>query len=132
MPVSYFFLLLSLYLHYSNALVVYVITANLPLNITYSSTPLPSYYSTLGSSPSSPLKANLSVLSLHEVDSATCTFQKDISGDVVVYQDKEIPTMHGCNHDSLSQRVALARTVQKHGGVALILIEAEEVYFLIC
>lgn len=125
---SYLLLLtLTINLHYSSAIVVYLITANTPRNATYAATSLTAYYSTLGAFPSAPVIANLSLLSSSDVSSAGCALLKNVSGMVVVYDDKDLPDMHGCNHDPLGKSAALARTVEQYGGVGLILFAAETV-----
>lgn len=114
-------------LHYTSALVVYVSSTNSPLNYTYAPASLTASYSTLGGFPSALVAASLSLVSSSDVDSSNCSILKDISGFVVVYNGKTLPTMYGCNRNDYGNAATLARVVEKHGGVGLVIIAAEKV-----
>jgi hypothetical protein len=92
---------------------------------------LPTYYTTIGSRPASPLLFPIiSFNSSHCLDS--CIFHPSFNltqaqGSFFLFTSPSLPALSGCNKGELGSATALARMVQKIGGKGLLIGQTEQV-----
>jgi len=87
---------------------------------------LPSSFSTLGDRPpSSLLYHSILLLSSTNID-ASCKFNLDLTGSLVVFIDHNLPMLQECTTDINGRNVAFAKAAQDKGALGVILGAVEE------